>query len=484
PMCGLGGHLFAILYHARSGKVHNVNSSGAAPSGATPEFFRSRGHQFVPPSGPLSAEVPGQVNGWEAIQKRFCTRSLKELLQPAIAYASEGFPLPPILANTFSTSKALLASFSSTARVFLRDGQPPQTGDVLVQKDLARSLERVASGGAEEFYRGELAREIVAAHRAAGGLFTLDDFARHTTDVYDPLSTTYRGVTVYQTRPPTQGYMLLQMLDLLEGFDLASLGHLSAEAVHLMVEAKKLTFSDRNRYAGDPNTVPFRVEEFLSKEYAAERRKLIDPRRAASEAPAGVPAGTDTSYFCVADAEGNAVSLIHSLFAGFGSGFVAGNTGILLNNRARGFSLQEGHPNIIAPGKHTMHTLNCYMLFRDGVPWVIAGTPGGDFQTQGGVQIVTDLVDFGMRIQEAIDAPRWSSEPGTIPDTLHEPQRVEVEHGMPQETIRGLEARGHRVAPQGRGATKGIVQLIALDHRRGVKWGASDSRADGHAGAI
>ncbi len=316
----------------------------------------------------------------------------------------------------------------------------------------------------------------------------LEDFAAHKTEVYQPLSTTYRGYTVFQNRPPSQGFMLLEMLNILEGFDLASLGHNSAQAVHLMVEAKKLAFADRNAYAGDPNFVRFPVEELLSKDYAARRRQAIDPQQASREVPKGglVEADGDTSYFCVADAQGNAVSFIHSLSKAWGSDFVAGDTGILLNNRAgRGFTLQPGHPNIVAPGKRTMHTLNCYMVFHQGKPWLVGGTPGGDFQTQCGVQMITGLIDFKLGVQEVVESPRWSSMPGTDPATLQEPVRVELEAGFPQETAEGLRALGHTVTELTGGVlSRGIVQLIRLDQERGIKIAGSDPRGDGHAAAI
>jgi gamma-glutamyltranspeptidase/glutathione hydrolase len=487
PMCGIGGDVFAILYHAPSGRLVGINGSGGAPSGATPEFFRSRGYTKMPLEGPLSISVPGEVDAWETIHREFCTWPFKRLLDPAIGYAEEGFPVLPKLSPYFATSADKLARYPSSASVFLKEGRPLKAGDVLVIPGLAESLRRIAEGGAEEFYRGDLARAMVKAIREAGGLFTYEDFASHRTEVYEPISTTYRGYTVYQTRPPSQGLLLLEMLNILEGFDLASLGHNTAETIHLMVEAKKLAFADRNRYAGDPSFVGMPLEELISKEWAARRRSLIDPGRASAEVPAGVlaEADGDTSYFCIVDREGNAVSFIHSLSNAFGSGFfVAGETGILLNNRAgRGFSLEEGHPNLIAPGKRTMHTLNCYMVFKDGRPWLVGGTPGGDFQPQGNAQIITDLIDFGLEPQEAVEAPRWWSFPGTDPDTIESPFEVRVEPGMPEETLQGLRAKGHRVVTYSEGISHGVVQLIMFDHERGIKIGASDPRGDGHAAA-
>jgi gamma-glutamyltranspeptidase/glutathione hydrolase len=316
-------------------------------------------------------------------------------------------------------------------------------------------------------------------------LFTWQDFAGHQAEVYEPITTTYRGHTVFQTRPPSQGYLLLEMLNLVEGFDLASLGHNSAEAIHLMVEAKKMAFADRNRLAADPRFVDWPLEELISKEYANRRRAEIHPRQVArASVPQPVEADGDTTYFCVADGAGNGVSWIHSLSNGFGSSFVAEGTGVLFNNRAgRGFSLQSGHPNIIEPGKRTMHTLNCYLTVQDGRVSIIGGTPGGDYQTQCGLQILTNLLDFELDPQQAVEAPRWWSFPGTDPATIDTPMQVRVEPGFPEEVVPRLEAMGHRVVRRRAGVYDGKVQLIVWDYQRGVMMGASDPRGDGHAAA-
>lgn len=487
PSCGVGGDSFVLLYEATTGKVTGVNSSGVAGTGATADYYRAQGYRTMPLDGPHAVSVPGEVAAWDEVHRRFCTMPLDRLLEAAVGYAREGFPLPPGIGRSFDHGVAKLSQFPASASVFLPDGRPPVEGDILVNPDLARTLGRVAVGGAQEFYRGGLAKVMVQALRTAGGTFTEEDFAGHQAEVYDPITTTYRGHTVYQTKPPSQGFLLLEMLNLVEGFDLARLGPNSNAAIHLMVEAKKIAYNDRNRLAGDPEFVDWPLEELISKEYANRRRGEIDPHHVASETPQfqAVEAGGDTTYFCVADAAGNAVSWVHSLSNAFGSGFMAQGTGVLFNNRAgRGFSLEPGHPNMIEPGKRTMHTLNCYLTTKGGRAAIVGGTPGGDFQPQCGLQILTNLIDFGLDPQEAVEAPRWWSFPGTDPATIDTPMELRVEPGMPEQTVQDLENMGHLVARREPGIYDGKVQLIVLDQERGVMMGASDPRGDGQAAAL
>src|SRR2546430_1251131 len=487
PACGLGGDSFVLLYEAQTGKITGVNSSGVAASGATSAYYRTQGHRTMPLDGPHAVSVPGEVAAWEVIHQRFCTKSFAQLLDGAIGYAENGFPLPPGIGRSFASSAGKLAQFPSTASVLLRRGAPPQEGDVLVNADLARSLQLVAAGGADEFYRGDLARRMVQGLEAGGGLFTVADFAGHQAEVYEPLTTTYRGHTVYQTRPPSQGFLLLEMLNLVEGFHLTPLEQNSAEAIHLMVEAKKIAYADRNRVAGDPRFIDWPLDELISKAYADERRSDIHRDRVnvglAGLQPA--EADGDTTYFCVADGAGNCVSWIHSLSNAFGSGYIAAGTGIVFNNRAgRGFSLTPGHPNEIAPGKRTMHTLNCYLATKDGLPVIIGGTPGGDFQPQCGLQILTNLIDYGMDPQAAVEVPRWWRFPGTDPATVNRALELRGEAEMPDATVRGLEAMGHRVARRRPGVYDGKVQLIIRDPQRPVPLRASHPRRDGAAGGM
>lgn len=483
PMCGLGGDSFVLLYEAKSGTLTGINSSGIAASGAHAASYRAQGYRTMPLQGPHAVSVPGEVAAWESIHQRFCNKPFAQLLDSAIGYASEGFPLPPGISRNFASNAPKLAKFPTTAAVLLPYGIPRE-GDILRNPDLARSLQIVAQGGASAFYCGELTQRMIQGLHAAGGTFTAADFAGHQAEMYDPIATTYRGRTVYQTRPPSQGFLLLEMLNLVEGFPLSTLGQNSAEAIHLMVEAKKLAYADRNRLAGDPCWVDWPLEELIAKSYADQRRPDIHPQRVNAQltvAPS-VEVGGDTTYFCVADGDGNCVSWIHSLSNAFGSCYIAEGTGILFNNRAgRGFSLEAGHPNEIAPGKRTMHTLNCYMVMQDGQPVVIGGTPGGDFQPQGNLQILTNLFDFGMDPQAAIEAPRWWSFPGTDPETLHRTMELRVEAEMPEEVTERLTAMGHHIVRRHPGVYDGKMQLIVRDPQRQILMGASDPRGDGHA---
>ncbi len=488
PMCGLGGDSFILAYDAASGKVTNINSSGVAGTGAEADYYRRQGLALMPIAGPHSASVPGEAAAWEAMHRNFCTMTMADLLAPAIGYAETGFPVPARIARVFANKAELLARFTATADIYLaNNGRPPREGEILVNRDLANTIRRIAADGADAFYRSDLTAQLADGLNQAtadGALFTESDFAAHHADIGDPISTDYRQHTVYQTRPPSQGFLLLEMLNIVGGHDLTSMTPNSADAIHLLVEAKKIAYSDRNRLAGDPNFVDWPLEGLLSPDYADLRRDQIHPFRAGTEVRPLVPinGSGDTTYFCVADGAGNAVSWIHSLSNAFGSGVVAPGTGVLFNNRAgRGFSLEPGHPNVIAPGKRTMHTLNCYLTTVDGEVAVVGGTPGGDFQPQCGIQMLTKLIDGGLRPQDAVEAPRWHSFPGTDPATVNRAGELRVEVGMPDDTVRDLQRMGHNVTQNPLGSYNGVAQIIVRDQRRGVLTGASDPRGDGQA---
>jgi gamma-glutamyltranspeptidase/glutathione hydrolase len=362
------------------------------------------------------------------------------------------------------------------------EGRPYRAGELLKLPNLARSLRIIQEGGADAFYRGPIADAIAAWMERAGGLLTRDDLAACQAEELEPIQIDYRGYTVYEQPPVTQGHLLLQQLAIAEGLDLAGLGPDSAETIHLMVECKKLAFADRLRYMGDPARTHVPLKQLLSKEYASMRRREVDPRRAILTAAPGAAAalGADTTHHCLMDGEGNGVTMIQSLFKSFGSGVVAGDTGITLNNRLAGFFLDQAHPNALEPGKRTVHTLNTYMLFKDGRPFVMAGTPGADDQVQVNFQVISRLLDHGMSLQEAIEAPRWSSTPGTLPSEIAGAHELKLEKGFPPAVVEELRRKGHTViATPDRGF--GSVSAVLLDPESGVLYGCSDPRRDGYA---
>ena len=484
PMkCGLGGDAFVLAHDARRRETMAFNGSGVAGARATQDYYASRGFKKMPLEGVHSVSVPGAVSVYEAIWKRYCTRPWAELWAPAISLARGGLAITDYISHRIADRADALGRYRYSAAQFLPNGRAPSPGERWSAPSLARSLELVARGGADTFYRGELARQLLAFLTAEGAPFDADDFACQQAVMYAPISTDYRGFTVYETAPPSQGFLLLEQLNIIEGFDLGKLAPFSAERIHLLLEAKKLAFADRNRYAGDPAFVRWPLEQLISKAHASERRGEIDPTRARSPAGALVEEHSgDTSYFAVADGDGNAVSFIHSLSNSFGSAVVAGETGITLNNRGgRGFSLDPQHPNVIAPGRRTMHTLNAYQVFRNGEPWLVGGTPGGDQQTQWNTQVISNLIDHGMALQEIVDAPRWYGFPGTDPATLDRAPVLKIDQRISEATRKQLAEKGHTVEGIAPWAGGGAVQLIQLDRESGVLRGASDSRPGGLA---
>ncbi len=484
PMkCGLGGDAFVVLHDARKRETVAFNGSGVAAAGATADYYRSRGHKTMPLDGVHAVSVPGGVAVYEALWRRHGTMDWQELWEPAIRLAEDGVAITKYISARIADRAETLASFEHSAAMYLPNGRVPVAGERWSAPNLARTLKVIAKSGADALYRGEIAEKLVAFLRQEGQTFTADDFAQQQAVMYTPLATDYRGLTVYETAPPSQGFVLLEQLNILEGFELGKLAPTSAERMHLLIEAKKLAFADRNRYAGDPAFVKWPLEALISKQHAAKRRAEIDPRQARSPAGALVAEHSgDTSYFAVADGNGNAISFIHSLSNAFGSCVVAGETGITLNNRAgRGFSLDPDHPNCIAPGRRTMHTLNAYMIHRDGQPWLVGGTPGGDQQTQWNAQMITNVIDHGMGPQDAIDAPRFHSFPGTDPASLGKPPIVKTEERVPQASREALAKMGHTVQTVGPWGGGGAVQLIQIDRERGVLRGATDPRPGGLA---
>lgn len=483
-MNGLGGDAFFIHSNASNGTVTAVNGSGIAPRALSRDYFTSRGYQKMPFFGPLSPGIPGAVDAYFYAIHNLCRLSASDLFSYGIHYAANGFPISDTGSRTIAASRDELAKYPTSAAIFLRAGEALKPGELLIQKDLASSMRAVVENGPDMFYRGDIARRIADAIRDLGGEMTAGDFADNSIDIYEPISTTYRGYTVYQTSLPTQGHIVLEELNILENADLAAMGHSSADALHLMIEAKKRAFADRNAYSRDPRFGPSPLTTLISKPFARERFDSIDPMRASDHTPPGAlpEADGDTTYLCTADSEGNMVTLITSLSAGFGSHVVAGDTGILLNNRAgRGFSLEEGHPNVIEGGKRTMHTLNAFSIARDGETLIVGGTPGGDQQPQWNMQIITNLIDYNMDVQAAVSAPRWQSFPGTDPSNLPNPYEVRIESRVGADAIEGLKQRGHTVRTVGPYGAGGAAFLIKRDPATGVLEGGSDPRSEGLA---
>ncbi len=472
PMNGIGGDLFAIVYDAKTKKVYGLDSSGRASHRATPEEFARRGLTAMPEYGPLTVDVPGVVEGWSQLLARFGTRPLAVALQPAIGYARDGFGVQEIAADDWQEAAPRVARDPAAARTFLPEGRAPRSGEIFRNPNLARSLELIAKDGRDAFYKGAIAQAISADMKARDGLLDLEDLAAHQAEWVEPISTSYRGVEVLEMPPSTQGFVALEMLNIMEGFDLKAMGHNSADALHLVTEAKKIAFADRAAILADRDFVPkATLARLISKEYAAKRRPDIDMRKAASSASldfAGRDLG-DTIYMTVADGAGNVISLIQSLFDSFGAGIVAGDTGIALHNRGAGFVLTPGHPDRIGPRKRPLHTLVPAMLLKDGKPWVSFGVMGGDNQAQAHAQVVANLVDFGLDVRDAGEAARMR----------HVVSRLALESGIGADVRRELTARGH-VLVDGRGLMGGY-QAIQIDPATGVMTGGSDLRKDGLA---
>ncbi len=480
---GIGGDLFAIVWHAETGKLHGLNGSGRSPKALTREWFVEHGHDSIPPHGPLPVSVPGCVDGWFMLHERFGEKPIPELLAPAIRYAREGHPVAETIAHYWNRAVPVLRSFPGFVEQFTIDGRAPRKGEIWKNPNLANTLEAIAEGGRDAFYAGEIARTIGRYMLDQGGFLSVDDLAEHRGEWVDPVSSSYRGYDVWELPPNGQGIAALQILNILEGFDLASHGFGSPDHVHLFVEAKKLAFEDRARYYADPEFADVPVERLISKDYAAERRALINPERAARSVPPGNPAidAGDTIYLTVADRAGNMVSLIQSNYRGMGSGMTPPGLGFILQDRGEMFDLEPGRPNTYAPGKRPFHTIIPAFVTKDGKPWLSFGVMGGAMQPQGHAQILINLIDFGMNLQEAGDAPRihhhGSSEP--TGERMDSGGEVNLESGFAPATVRELMRRGHRVSHAI--GPYGGYQAILRDPETGVYYGASESRKDGHA---
>ncbi len=481
--CGLGGDLFAIVWDADAQRLHGLNASGRSPASLSLETFRELGLDKVPSHGPLPVTVPGCVDGWFELHGRFGKLPMEQVLSPAIRYAREGFPVTELIAHYWQLSAPVLSKWEGFSEQFLIDGHAPRKGEVFRNPNLARTLERLAAEGRDVFYRGEIARTIGDFMARVGGYLSYEDLAAHSSEWVEPVSANYRGYDVWELPPNGQGIAALQILNVLEPFDVAAMGFGSADYAHLFVEAKKLAFEDRARFYCDPEFHAVPVERLISKEYARERAKLIDPDEAADRFVAGNPAleNGDTIYLTVADGAGNMVSLIQSNYRGMGTGLAPDGLGFILQDRGELFDLDPESWNAYAPRKRPFHTIIPAFVTKDGAPFLAFGVMGGATQPQMHAQIVVNVVDFGMNLQEAGDAPRMLHSGSSQPtgERMQDGGEVHLESGFDYEVVRELKRRGHQltwaVGPFGG------YQAIGLDPASGVYVGASESRKDGQA---
>src|SRR5438034_543844 len=489
---GIGGDLFAIVYSAKENKLYGINGSGRSPLGLSydqmnAELAKLR-RETIPPAGMLPISVPGTVDAWAELHKRFGKLKLSDDLAPAIRYAEEGFPVTELIAYYWAFGprlyKGLPGAFLETYTLDGK-GRTPAKGDIFKNPDLANTLRLIGEKGRDVFYKGEIADKIDNFMQANGGFLRKADFEKHTSTWVDPVSTSYRGYDVFELPPNGQGIAALQILNILEGFDLRAMGRNSPETLHTMIEAKKIAWADRAKFYADPAFAKIPMAALLSKSYAAERRKLIEPNRAARQVEAGNPALNhgETIYLCTADDEGNMVSLIQSNYRGMGSGIVVPGLGFMFQDRGELFSMEPGHANVYAPGKRPFHTIIPGFVMKDGKPWEAFGVMGGGMQPQGHAQVLTNQIDFGMAVQEAGDASRWQHEGDNEPtgEEMETGANVNVEDGIPYEIVRELEKRGHDVRFDVGGY--GGYQAIKVEMHDGqrVYVAASESRKDGQA---
>ena len=482
--CGVGGDLFAIVWDARARKLAGLNASGRSPQGLSLEALHAMGLEQIPPHGPLPVSVPGAVDGWFALHETYGQLPMADVLAPAIGYARQGVPVAEIIAGYWAQDAELLADFPGFADLYLPGGRAPRAGESFANPYLADTYQALAEGGRAAFYEGRIARRIDEFMRANGGYLRYEDLAAHHSNWIEPVSTCYRGYDVWEIPPNNQGIAVLQMLNLLEGYDIAALGPQNPEYLHLFIEAKKLAFEDRARFYADPDHAHVPVEQLISKSYALERRRLLNPQRASRELAYGEPELLnvgDTVYLTVADSAGNMVSLIQSNFRGFGSGMTVADLGFGFQDRGELFSLDPGHPNVYAPGKRPFHTIIPAFVTRDGEPLLSFGVMGADMQPQGHVQIIVNLIDFGMNVQEAGDAARLRHEGSSSPtgSKMRDGGTVLLESGFGNDVVTELAHRGHAVARARDGF--GGYQAIQWDAVQRAYFGASESRKDGQA---
>ena len=479
---GMGGDLFAIVWDAKTKKLYGLNASGRSPKSLTLEYLKSQKLEHMPKYGPLPVSVPGCVDGWFELHGKFGKLPMKQILAPAIRYARDGFPVSELISYYMGRSADLFddpKQYPNFKETYTIDGHAPRVGEMFRNPALANTLERVAKKGRDGFYTGEVAKTIDTFMHANGGFLSAADLAEHHSEWVDPISTNYRGYDVWQLPPNTQGLSTLEILNIVEGYDFSKIEWGSADHVHLVIEAIKLAFEDRANYIADPAFDKLPVAKLISKDYAAERRALIDMKTAAKRVEPGKLGGNDTVYMTMADKDGNMVSLIQSNYRGMGSGMVPPGLGFMLQDRGELFNLEEGHADTYAPGKRPFHTIIPGFVTKDGAPYMSFGVMGGSMQPQGQVQVLMNMIDFGMNLQEAGDAPRFRIDDTSEPtgEKMTDGGSVFLETGFSMETMRDLAARGHSVNI----GRDGFGGYQAIKRVNGVYYGASESRKDGQA---
>ena len=484
PMsCGIGGDLFVIYWDAETEKLYGLNASGRSPFSLQRSVFEEQELDEIPIEGPLAWSVPGCVDGWFELHGKFGRLSMEQILEAPITYGRQGFPVSEVIAGYWKASEGSLSKYPDSAATYLVDGKAPREGDVFRNPNLADTYHQIATEGRDSFYRGSIAKRMAEYSAKNGGYLTMRDFDEHRSEWVDPVSTSYRGHEVWELPPNGQGIAALEMLNVLEGYDLSSMGYLDPEYLHLFLEAKKLAFADRAKFYADPAFEALPVSELISKPYAEQQRRRIDRDRAATDVDAGDPklVHGDTVYLTVVDKDRNCCSFIQSNYYGFGSKMTPGNLGFVLQNRGALFALDEDHLNRLEPHKRPFHTIIPAMVTKEGRPWFCFGVMGGDMQPQGHVQVLVNLIDFGLNVQAAGDAPRvrhiGSAQPTGKP--ADGAGTVNVEAGIPEATVRALIKKGHKISRTSSGF--GGYQGIQIDWDRGTLHGATESRKDGIA---
>ena len=476
---GIGGDLFAIVWDAKSKKLYGLNASGPAPKKLSLEYFQENNLSEYPEFGPLPVTVPGAVAGWSELHKKFGKLPIDHLFKPTIAYAREGFPVTETIAYYFTLNKQRFQDYPNFKEVWMANGDVPKTGDIFKNPALGNTLETLADKGLSEFYTGDIARITADFIQAQGGFLSYDDLAGYRPEWVQPISTDYRGYEVWELPPNTQGLATLQILNILEGFNLAELGLYSTEYIHLFIEAKKLAFADRAKFYADPRFAKLPIETLLSKDYATKRRQEINPKKAALVDASGLPQHGDTVYLTTADQDGNMVSLIQSNYSGMGSGMTPPDLGFMLQNRGTLFSLDPKHLNVVAGGKRSFHTIIPAFVTKDGNPYISFGVMGGATQPQAQAQVLINIIDFGMNLQEAGDAPRivhsGSSQPSG--SQMKNGGTVSLESTFDEKIRKELVEMGHTLKYE-KGSFGGYQAIMK---KNGVYYGASESRKDGQA---